>query len=71
MITIGSQYCFETFFPCFKLFQEVGVIGFYIVMICSQTGYDWKIPPKSFQWGVDMISKFHEFINITFCPNRQ
>ena len=34
------------------------MIGFYIDWIYSPTGYDWKIPPKSFQWGVDMISEF-------------
>ena len=38
-----------------KPFHELGMIGFYIDWICSPTGYDWKIHPKSFQWGVDMI----------------
>ena len=44
--------------PYFKPFHELGMIGFYIDWICSPTGYDWKIPPKSFQWGVDMIIEF-------------
>ena len=39
-------------------FHELGMIGFYIDWICSPTGYDWKIHPKSFQWGVDMIIRF-------------